>query len=152
MKTRGDFLKKTAIPKKTLYLWQFRVFLIGGLLCLLCLDYRKNLHFLNIVAVVLAVLALFIIVWYLPKFFNGYEIVFKGDAVIINYGVFIKFTHIMPYSRLIYAQSFATPLARVLKITAITLKAARGWVVLPELQNNDAFNIINSLSGEKYNA
>ena len=94
MKTRGDFLKKTAIPKKTLYLWQFRVFLIGGLLCLLCLDYRKNLQFLNIVAIALAVLALFIIIGYLPKFFNGYEIVFKGDAVIINYGVFIKFTHI----------------------------------------------------------
>ena len=84
-------------------------------------------------------------------FFKSYEIKLKGEAIIINYGVFIKVKHIMPYSRLVYAQSFATPLARLLKVSTLTLKAARGWILIPEIESTAAKEVINLLSREAEN-
>lgn len=139
------------LPKRTLLLWQLRCMAVGVLCVLLCLFFSKNIAFLNPVAFILAVTTLVIIVWYLPAFFKSYEIVLKGEAIIINYGVLIKVSHIMPYSRLIYAQSFATPLARLMRISTLTLKAARGWIIIPEIGSNAAKEVINSLSREEPN-
>lgn len=106
---------------------------------------------LKSVALVISIIALGAIVFYLPAFFKSYEIKLKGEAIIINYGVFIKTTHIMPYSRLIYAQSFATPLARLMGVASLTLKAARGWILVPELCADKAQEVIDSLTREENN-
>ncbi len=141
-------MERGALPKKTLLLWQIRVVMLTTLLILVCLYYSSVLQFLSSVALIIGVVCLVVVVWYLPTFFKGYEILFKNEAIIINYGVIIKFSHIMPYSRLIYAQTFATPLARLFRVTAISLKAARSRVVVPEIELSDAIKVMDSLSGE----
>jgi len=141
-------LERKTLPKKTLLLWQIRTLVFSAIFVLLCLYFSKSLAILASVGLIIAIIALIYIIWYLPTFFKGYEILLKGDAIIINYGVFIKVSHIMPYSRLIYAQSFATPIARLLRVSTLTLKAARGWIIVPELDNNVTQSVIDYLSKE----
>lgn len=141
-------MKENVLPKKTLLLWQLRVVMLTSLLDALCLFVLERFVFIGSVAIIISVFSLLLVVWYLPQFFKSYEIKFKGDAIIINSGVFIRISHIMPYSRLIYAQSFATPLARLFGVSALALKAARSYVVILEINKNDAQKIIDSLTKE----
>lgn len=142
-------MKQNTLPKRTLLLWQIRVLILNLLCVWLCLYFSSSAEILKSVALVISIIALAVIALYLPAFFRTYEIMLKGEAVIINYGVFIKTTHIMPYSRLIYAQSFATPLARLMGVASLTLKAARGWILVPELRFDEATEVINSLAREE---
>ena len=141
-------MDKAGLPKRTLLLWQIRVLLLTAVAVFACLYFKNRFSFIASFSFIFAIIGFAVIVWYLPQFFKGYEMVFKNEAVIINYGVFIKFSHIMPYSRLIYAQTFATPLARLFGVTALSLKAARSRVIVPEILNCDAQTIMDSLTGE----
>ncbi len=141
-------MTKNALPKKTLLLWQFRVVMLTAILVFTALFFKGQLAFLGAVALVIAILGLAIICLYLPKFFSTYEIIVKEDSIVINCGVFVRISHIMPYSRLIYAQSFATPLARLFGLSIITLRAARSYLIIPEILNEDALLLINSLAKE----
>lgn len=136
------------LPKRTLLLWQIRVVMLTILLVCICFYYKNAIPFILQVALIIAIIGIATVVFYLPTFIKGYEIVFGNESVIINYGVFIKFSHVMPYSRLIYAQTFATPLARIFGVTALSLKAARSRVIVPEILLSDAQKIMDSLSGE----
>ena len=136
------------LPKRTLLLWQIRVVMLTTLFVGLCLFYKDVFSFMASVALVIAIIGFAVAVLYLPVFFKGYEMVFKNESVIINYGVFIKISHIMPYSRLIYAQTFATPLARLFGVTAISLKAARSRIIVPEIMLCDAQKVMDSLTSE----
>ena len=141
-------MERVNLPKKTLFLWQIRVVMLTTVLILFCIRYSGALPFLKIVALLVGIAGILTVAIYLPLFFKGYEILFKNEAILINYGVFIKFSHIMPYTRLIYAQSFSTPFATFFGVTAVSLKAARSRVIVPELNNKDAKYIIDSLTGE----
>lgn len=141
-------MKKATLPKRTLLLWQIRVVMLTILLVAVSLYFKNRFSFVLPLSIVFAALGLLVVVWYLPTFFKSYEMLFKGEAVIINYGVFIKFSHIMPYSRLIYAQTFATPLARVFGVAALSLKAARSRIIVPEILLEDAKKFMDSLTGE----
>ena len=145
------FLETKKLPKRTLLLWQIRALIIGVLTASACLVLSRIFEILSLIALVLSVLVVAIVLAYLPAFFKSYEIQLKEDAIIINYGVFIKISHIMPYSRLIYAQSFATPLARLMKVTTLTLKAARSIIIIPEIEYDNANEVIASLAKEKPN-
>ena len=144
-------MTQKSLPKRTLLLWQFRVVMLTVLLVGLCFYFSSVLPFLNWVSLGLGALCFVVIAFYLPAFFGTYEIFGKNDAMIINYGVFIKSTHIMPYSRLIYAQTLATPLARLLGVTAVSFKAARSRVIIPEIKTEKALEIMKRLAGEVEN-
>lgn len=146
------FLEIKKLPKRTLLLWQIRLLLVGILLAAACLVLSNVFEILSLVALILFIVVVLIVLAYLPAFFKGYEIQLKEDAIIINYGVFVKISHIMPYSRLIYAQSFATPLARIMKVATLTLKAARSIIIIPEIEITAAKEVIKSLAKEKPNA
>lgn len=136
------------LPKRTLLLWQIRVVMLTTLLVGICFYYKNAVPFVLQTALIIAIIGIATVVFYLPTFIKGYEIIFGNESVIINYGVFIKFSHVMPYSRLIYAQTFATPLARIFGVTALSLKAARSRVIVPEILLSDAQKIMDSLSRE----
>ena len=51
----------------------------------------------------------------------------------------------MPFSRLIYSQTLNTPLSKPFGVTAITLKAARSFIFVPELSDNDAKELLTIL-------
>jgi membrane protein YdbS with pleckstrin-like domain len=141
-------MNSVTLPKKTLLLWQIRVVMLTCVLLGSCLYFKDIIPFLSLVVVIVAALGIVITFIYLPIFLKKFEILFKNEAIVINYGVFIKFSHIMPYPRLIYAQTFATPLASFFGVTALSLKAARSRIIIPEIPKDLAQRFMDSLSGE----
>lgn len=120
------------LPFKTLILWQIRMIAIGllglGLLTYTCVGFSWYLT----AALVLVVLFLVLSLWYVPALFKTYKISYINGAVVIEKGVIIKTTHVMPYSKMIYTQSITTPLAKLFGLSAVTLKAARSRIFIPE--------------------
>ena len=141
-------MKENKIPEKTLFLWQIRIGVLGAIpTAALFILSSVSLWFL-ILAGVLTLIILLFLFWYLPRYFDSYEILFPKGAIIINRGVFIKTSHIMPFSRLVYAQSFSTPLAKVMGLAAVSLKAARSRVIIPEFSVKDVNYFIDYLAKE----
>ncbi len=126
------------LPKKTLDLWKIRltigVLLFFGLFSYFCHGYGWFL-IATLVIICLYELAFF---WYLPALFKTYQIKYINGAVVIESGVFIKITHIMPYSKMIYTQTLTSPLARFFGLKAVTLKAARSRLLIPEVPEEEA--------------
>ena len=126
------------LPKKTLDLWKIRltigVLLFFGLFSYFCHGYGWFLV-ATLAIICIYELAFF---WYLPCLFKTYEIKYINGAVVIERGVFIKTTHIMPYSKMIYTQTLTSPLARFFGLKAVTLKAARSQILIPEIPEDEA--------------
>ena len=129
-------------------LWQIRIGLIGIILLIGISAFGLLTDWVLIGTAVAAAILVLLLFWYLPRYFKSYEILFPKGAVVINRGVFIKTTHIMPFSRLVYAQSFATPLAKKMGLAALTLKAARSTVIIPEFDAKDIDYYIDFLARE----
>lgn len=139
-------MKKYAIPKRTKFLWQIRIGIVGLIPTAVCYSLTGLTLWLLLPAVLLTVFLVAILFWYLPRFFADYDMILSGNSIIINRGVFIKTTHIMPFSRLVYAQSFSTPLAKSMGLAALSLKAARSIIVIPELKISDVEYMIDYLT------
>lgn len=144
-------MKENTLPKRTTWLWFVRVIFITFIVSVLCLYFAPLFSLLKIAAIVIAVLGVILAFVYLPFFFKTYKIILSNDAVIVKYGILIKVEHIMPYKRMIYAQSFETPLARILGVTAVRLKAARSYLFVAEIEKESAQAIIDFLAeGESH--
>ena len=134
------------LPKKTLDLWKIRltigVLLFFGLFSYFCHGYGWFL-IATLVIICLYELAFF---WYLPSLFKTYQIKYINGAVAIESGVFIKITHIMPYSKMIYTQTLTSPLARFFGLKAVTLKAARSQILIPEVPEEAAEKFTTALA------
>ncbi len=144
-------VKENTLPKKTTWLWFIRIIVITFILVALCLYFTPLFAPLKIAAIVIGILGLIVAFVYLPFFFKTYKIILSNDAVIVKYGILIKVEHIMPYKRMIYAQSFETPLARILGVAAVRLKAARSYLLVAEIEKESARAIIDFLAeGESH--
>ena len=141
-------MKENLLPKRTAFLWQIRIGGAGFMLVIALCGFSFLTRWLFLAAAVLTALLAVLLFWYLPRYFKSYEICFPSGAIVINRGVFIKTTHIMPFSRLVYAQSYATPLARAMGLAALSLKAARSAIIVPELNAADVDYFIDFLSKE----
>lgn len=141
-------MKENLLPKRTALLWQIRIGGAGLILIIALCAFAFITRWLLLAAAVLTALLAVFLFWYLPRYFKSYEILFPKGAVVINRGVFIKTTHIMPFSRLVYAQSFATPLAKRMGLSALSLKAARSSIIIPELNAEDVDYYIDFLAKE----
>lgn len=144
-------MKLDRLPKRTRLLWQLRCAGINLIIIALCGYFYASYGFLLIAGAIITAIGLFMVLWYIPKFIKSYRINCTGDAVIIKRGVFIKTTHIMPYSRLIYTQTFTTPIAKRLGLEALVLKAARTGIIIPEMSVEDATGLLKLLSSEGNN-
>lgn len=143
-------MKKYILPRKTLILWQLRALIMGIILFLLTLIARTfisfPLKFLGIIGVTDLVLTVLIMAIYMPALFKTCKIELLRQGVIVERGVFFKNTHILPFSKLIYTQTYKSPLALLLGLTAVSLKAARSRVFIPEMSEADAKAFISALS------
>ncbi len=143
-------MEELKLPRKTLNLWKIRV-TIAVLLFFGVFSYFFHSYdwFLPAtLGVICFYEALFL--WYLPSLFKGYRIKYINGAVVIESGVIIKMTHIMPYSKMIYAESITSPLAKAMGLSAVILKAARSRILIPELPAADTAKFIKALAeGEK---
>ncbi|MBE6750206.1 MAG: PH domain-containing protein [Ruminococcaceae bacterium] len=139
-------MKEYKLPHKTLLLWRIRTALIFCLLASICAFYSFTMKPFLIALLVLSVVFVLTIFWYLPQLFKAFSIKHSNNAVIIESGFIVKQCHILPFSRLIYTQSVRTPLARLLGLTAFTLKAARNKLFVPEIDATDAKEFIEAIS------
>ena len=137
------------LPKKTVDLWKVRltigVLLFFGLFSYFCHGYGWFL----VVTLIIICLYEFAFFWYLPSLFKTYQIKYINGAVIIESGVFIKITHIMPYTKMIYTQTLTSPLARFFGLKAVTLKAARSRLLIPEIPEAEAERLTTVLAGNE---
>ncbi len=141
-------MNQNPLPQKTLRLWQLRVALVGGVPFLLCLFFLYLSKWFLLPAIFVLVLSLWLIFWYFPRYFQSYEVQFPQNAIVIRRGVFIRSSHIMPFSKLVYVQSFSTPLSKSMGLAAISLKAARSSLFIPELSDADVQLFIHSVTKE----
>lgn len=141
-------MREYTLPRKTLLLWCIRIAILAVVLFALCLFLCRFAELFRFVAIAIPFIFAAVIIFYLPALFKSCKISFVNDAVIVKRGVFIENCHILPFSRMIYAQTLVTPLARLLGLEAITLKAARSRIFIPELEYTDAKSLLEQLGGE----
>lgn len=139
-------MQEFILPKKTRLLWQIRAFVIFLVLLLFFLYLSKSFKIFTFFAAILPLISAFFILWYLPVFFKSCNLKIINNSVIIKRGVFFQNTHIFPFSRLIYTQSFTTPLARIFGLSALTLKAARSRIFVPELETENTKRFLAMLT------
>lgn len=133
------------LPRKTRVLWQLRIILAFAVLCAVVAFFsRYTLWFLLPTAIIAAIGLIFAFI-YVPFYFNSYKITVDDNSISITKGVVIRTTNIMPYPRLVFAQSFTTPLSSALKMKCVMLKAARGWILIPEIENEHAEYLLDNL-------
>ncbi len=120
-------------PKRTALLWQIRISAISALLCAVTVRLSVVIGLCLIAPICLAVIFI-----YLPLYFKGCTVTITECAVCVSRGVIIKTTHIMPFPRLIFAESVTTPLAASMRLKGVVLRASRAFIVIPEMKSADA--------------
>ncbi len=133
------------IPQKTVVLWEIRVFLIAVVFWGILFFYAKMNYTVNLIFMFL----LTIICVFIPFYLKSFEIRIENTRIEIKSGIIIKTEHILPNKALIYGEAFATPLARVFRLSAVALKGARHLIVIPELEKKDTEIIISGEKNEK---
>lgn len=134
-----------SLPKKTRILWQIRIFFVFALLCVSVAFFSRYTVWFLLPAAIIAMLGLVAAFVYIPFYFKSYLITVDTNSIIITKGIFIKTTQIMPFPRLVFAQSFTTPIASAMKLKCVMLKAARGWILIPEIESVDAEFMLDNL-------
>lgn len=126
-------MQEYRLPKITLALWEAR-FLLLEIAFLALLSFFGGGYFWYWLAmrIFCFIFAVFQIL-YLPFLFRSYKITLRKNAVTIDNGVVIHTTHIMPNTKMIYTQTFTSPLAKKFGLSAVALKAARSFLFIPEL-------------------
>lgn len=138
-----------SLPSKTRVLWQIRIVFAFAVVCVaIALFSRYTIWFL-LPAAVIAIIGLVSAFIYVPFYLKSYKITVDQNSIIITKGLIIKTTNIMPYPRLVFARSFTTPISSMLKLKCIMLKAARGWILIPEIENVMADFVLDNLKVER---
>lgn len=133
------------LPKKTRILWQMRIVFAFALLCAAVAFFSRFTLWFLLPAAIIATLGLLFAFIYVPFYFKSYKITVDDNSISITKGVIIRTTNIMPFPRLVFAQSFTTPLSQLMKMKCVMLKAARGWILIPEIENISADYLLDNL-------
>lgn len=135
------------VPARTARLWQVRAGLITAAPVAVLLRLSAFTLWLLLPAGILLAAGAVLIFFFLPRHFASYAVSADSRAVIVRRGFFIRAEYILPLPRMIYATSFSSPAARRLGLCGLTLRAARGMLILPELAREDAERILAVVSG-----
>lgn len=144
-------MKIYRLPKRTCILWQIRLVIIYLVITGAAYRFVPPFNWFNHILYLWSVIALLFILIYVPFYFKKYQISFPEGSIIIERGIFIKTTHIMPFSRLVYVQSYSTPIAKIMKLGGLSFKAARIRIFIPEIESKDVNYIIDALTAEAEN-
>lgn len=139
-------MSELRLSKITLMLWKIRVTVLTLLLLAVLAYFCHGYGWFLIVILALVCLYEGVMLWYLPKLFRNYRIKYINGAVVIESGVVIKTTHIMPFSKMIYAETITSPLAKLMGIKALSLKAARSRILIPELPENEVVKFVTAIA------
>lgn len=133
------------LPRKTRVLWQIRIIFAFAVLCAIVSFFSRYTLWFLLPATIIAALGLSFAFIYIPFYFKSYKITVDDNSISITKGVVIKTTNIMPFPRLVFAQSFTTPLSQLMKMKCVMLKAARGWILIPEIEDLNADYLLKNL-------
>ena len=133
------------LPKKTLRVWQIRNFMIGIIIS----AFLTILFSLYIPSAILLIICAIVSFIYLPLLHRSYKITIADTYISVERGVFIKADKIMPRALLVYAESMSLPLSNALGLSAVILKAARGYCIIPEIEKPIADELILSTKESK---
>ena len=139
-------MSELRLSKITLMLWKIRVTVLTLLLLAVLAYFCHGYGWFLIVILALVCLYEGVMLWYLPKLFRNYRIKYINGAVVIESGVVIKTTHIMPFSKMIYAETITSPLAKLMGIKALSLKAARSRILIPELPEKEVVKFVTAIA------
>ena len=128
-------MSELRLSKITLMLWKIRVTVLTLLLLAVLAYFCHGYGWFLIVILALVCLYEGVMLWYLPKLFRNYRS-----------GVVIKTTHIMPFSKMIYAETITSPLAKLMGIKALSLKAARSRILIPELPEKEVVKFVTAIA------
>ncbi len=134
-----------SLPGKTRFLWQVRVIIAFIALCGIVSFFSRYTLWFLLPAAIIAALGLLAAFVYIPFYFKSYSITVDDNSICISKGVFIKTTQIMPFPRLVFAQTVTTPIASLMKLKCVLLKAARGWMLIPEIESINAEYLLDNL-------
>ena len=138
------------LSKKTLMLWHTRIVFAIVFICapiLLIARISKLILFFCLIVFVVSIIYSFV---YAPVYCKNYKIIVEKSSITIKKGIFFKTTIIMPYCQLVFCQTFATPLATVMNMKSIILKATKRRIFIPEIENADVQIILNAFRNDKY--
>ena len=133
------------LPKKTIILWQIRILIAFAALGAAVAFFARYADWFMLLAMIIVGLGLLFSVVYVPFYIKSYKITIDENSKCITNGLLIKTTNIMPFPRLVFAQSFTTPISSFFKLKCVMLKATRGWILIPELENKDAKYLLECL-------
>ena len=133
------------LPKKTLIVWRLRLFLFTIILC----AFLGIFFSLYVFSAVLLLLCFAFSLIFLPFLIKSYVITVTDAYISVEKGIIIKKTQIMPRKNLVYAESLSLPLSNALGLSAVILKAAKGYCVILEIEKEKADILISSTKGEK---
>ena len=134
------------LPKIALIVWQLRIFSLAVIICgFLCIAFS-----LYVPSVILLALSAAISFIYLPCLMKSYVITVEKDYISVEKGVIIKTTLFMPRENLVYAESVSLPVSNALGLSAVVLKAARTFCIIPEIEKEKA-DIILSIAKDGEN-
>lgn len=128
------------LPKRTLRVWQIRIFMVAIILS----AFLSILFSFYIFSAILLIVCATVSFIYFPLLYKSYTITISNTYISVEKGVFIKSEKIMPRALLVYAESMSLPLSNALGLSAVILKAARGFCVIPEIEKQTADELLLS--------
>ncbi len=134
-----------SLPEKTRVLWQIRISLVFVALCAVVAFFSQYSLWFLLPTAIFAAIGLAGAFVYVPFYFKSYKISVDESSISISKGIIIRTTNIMPFPRMVFAESFTTPLASFMGLKCVMLKAARGWILIPEIENENADFLLNNL-------
>lgn len=133
------------LPKRTKILWQIRILLAFAVLGAVVAFFSRYTIWFLLPASIIAGFGLLFALIYVPFYFKTYKIVVDENSICVTKGIIIKTTNIMPFPRLVFAECFTTPLSTAMKLKCVMLKAARAWMLIPEIESSDADFLLDNL-------
>lgn len=136
------------LPFKTRILWIIRILAASSVIIAVSRYFPYTSAWFNYIAVAITALALVSVI-FVFFYLKSYKITSNGGSLAVAKGIFIKNTDIMPFARLVFGAGFRTPLARLMGLEGLVLRAARGFIIVPELNVADSQYILGIIGGEK---
>ena len=137
------------VPRSTVRLWRLRTAAAAGFIALPLFRLLSLTLWMLLPAGIIVLAAAVLMFWYIPRRFSSYLIRVNRQCITVYRGFIIKAEYILPQPRMIYAGTYTSPLARKYRLSGVTLRAARGMLVLPELSKKDAEKILAAASGDR---
>lgn len=122
------------MPLKTIRLWQRRIAVIFILTIAILVSLALLSGWFIIPAVFLFALLIILEVWLLPLYLNSYGIELKSSCLRIKKGLIFKSETILFKTRLICLKTYILPDAKSVRLSLVVLKTYKGYVFIPELE------------------